>query len=333
MGRRHAARGKKKRKLEDGGASRADDAQELPPPQDDEGNGEEDASATERDETVEVAEGIPVLPRPVDGRKQPRAIFVLERACLEVGKVASKEQTSTNLLFLKQHYLQSTAVEFVNYLFALNLPVLAVYPNGIKIVSSANLMCLWCTMQILNSDDHANYLMKHNRNPADYRPDIIYQALLAVLDSPLTKAGRLQAVYVRTEKGVLFEVSPNVRLPRTFKRFCGLMSQLLQKLSIAAVGTHEKLLNVIKNPVTQYLPVGSRKIGLSYSADKSVKLNDYVAESSDDEALVFVVGAMAHGKVDSAYTDDYIQISSSPLSAACCLGKICTALEQKWDIQ
>ncbi|KAI4970351.1 ribosomal RNA small subunit methyltransferase nep-1-like [Hordeum vulgare subsp. vulgare] len=278
MGRRHAARGKKKRKLEDGGASRADDAQELPPPQDDEGNGEEDASATERDETVEVAEGIPVLPRPVDGRKQPRAIFVLERACLEVGKVGK-------------------------------------------------------TMQILNSDDHANYLMKHNRNPADYRPDIIYQALLAVLDSPLTKAGRLQAVYVRTEKGVLFEVSPNVRLPRTFKRFCGLMSQLLQKLSIAAVGTHEKLLNVIKNPVTQYLPVGSRKIGLSYSADKSVKLNDYVAESSDDEALVFVVGAMAHGKVDSAYTDDYIQISSSPLSAACCLGKICTALEQKWDIQ
>uniref|UniRef100_A0A453SVS1 tRNA/rRNA methyltransferase SpoU type domain-containing protein n=2 Tax=Aegilops tauschii subsp. strangulata TaxID=200361 RepID=A0A453SVS1_AEGTS len=108
---------------------------------------------------------------------------------------------------------------------------------------------------------------------------------------------------------------------------------LLQKLSITAVGRREKLLNVIKNPVTQYLPVGSRKIGLSYSADKSVKLNDYVAEFSDDEALVFVVGAMAHGKIDSAYTDDQIQISSYPLSAAWCLGKICTALEQKWDIQ
>ena len=89
----------------------------------------------------------------------------------------------------------------------------------------------------------------------------------------------------------------------------------MQKLSITAVGRREKLLNVIKNPDTQYLPVGVRKIGdkiiyllklyldqirmlidvffwslgLSYSADKSVKLNDYVAESSDDEALVFVV--------------------------------------------
>ena len=38
-------------------------------------------------------------------------------------------------------------------------------------------------------------------------------------------------------------------------------AQLLQKLSITAVGKREKLLNVIKNPVTQYLPVGVRKIG------------------------------------------------------------------------
>lgn len=37
--------------------------------------------------------------------------------------------------------------------------------------------------------------------------------------------------------------------------------QLLQKLSISAVGKREKLMRVIKNPVTQYLPVNSRKIG------------------------------------------------------------------------
>jgi hypothetical protein len=38
-------------------------------------------------------------------------------------------------------------------------------------------------------------------------------------------------------------------------------AQMLQKLSITAVGKREKLLNVIKNPVTSYLPVGARKIG------------------------------------------------------------------------
>ena len=132
----------------------------------------------------------------------------------------------------------------------------------------------------------------------------ILQALLAIFDSPLTKAGSLQAVYVRTEKGVLFEIKPHVRMPRTFKLFCGLMckilinlytlwslcvcfisvvlmcgqlfniaAQLLQKLSITAVGKREKLLNVVKNPVTHYLPVGARKIGESlYCLSKHVSL-------------------------------------------------------------
>lgn len=134
-----------------------------------------------------------------------------------------------------------------------------------------------------------------------------------ILDSPFNKAGRLRAVYVRTEKGVLFEVKPHARMPRTYKRFAGLMCkssyfdpntphtfstsfslfyvegvidflfclvllfllfffffyhllmivsvQLLQKLSISAAGKREKLLRVIKNPVTQYFPLNSRKIG------------------------------------------------------------------------
>ncbi|CAD6243162.1 unnamed protein product [Miscanthus lutarioriparius] len=285
MVRPYAVKGrKKKRKLEEASASDAappaEEAEELPPPEvgsGEEKSSEEDEAAAGKEEQA-AADGLPILPRTVDGKRQPGAIFVLERACLEVGKVGK-------------------------------------------------------TMQILNSDDHANYLRKQNRNPADYRPDIIHQALLAIFDSPLTKAGRLQAVYVRTEKGVLFEIKPHVRMPRTFKRFCGLMSQLLQKLSITAVGKREKLLNVVKNPVTRYLPVGARKIGLSFSAEKSVNLFDYVAKSSDDEPLVFVVGAMAHGKIDKEYTDDYIQICNYPLSAACCLNRICSALEQKWNIR
>ncbi|XWS59019.1 hypothetical protein CRYUN_Cryun08bG0084900 [Craigia yunnanensis] len=81
--------------------------------------------------------------------------------------------------------------------------------------------------QLLNSDDHANFLRKNKKNPADYRPDIVHQALLAILDSPVNKAGRLQAVYVRTEKGVLFEVKPHVRIPRTYKRFSGIICKFI----------------------------------------------------------------------------------------------------------
>ncbi|KAF5774626.1 putative tRNA (pseudouridine(54)-N(1))-methyltransferase [Helianthus annuus] len=186
--------------------------------------------------------------------------------------------------------------------------------------------------QLLNSEDHANFLKKNNRNPAEYRPDISHQAILNILDSPLNKAGKLKALYVRTEKGVLIEIKPHVRIPRTFKRFAGIMLQLLQKLSISAVGKREKLLRVIKNPVTQYLPVNSRKIGFSHSSEKLVDMHDYVATVDNDATLVFVVGAMAHGKIECDYIEDFISISGYPLSAAYCITRITNALERKHGI-
>jgi hypothetical protein len=47
---------------------------------------------------------------------------------------------------------------------------------------------------------------------------------------------------------VLIQVNPKVRLPRTFKRFCGLMVQLLQKLSIRATNGPDKLMRVGARP-------------------------------------------------------------------------------------
>lgn len=186
--------------------------------------------------------------------------------------------------------------------------------------------------QLLNCDDHANFLRKHKRDPALLRPDIVHQALLAILDSPLNKAGKLKGLYVMTDSKVLIQVNPHIRIPRTFKRFCGLMVQLLQKLSIRATNGPEKLLRVVKQPVTNHLPVGARRIGLSYSAPKVIKLHDYVAAMGLKSKMVFVVGAMAHGKIEADYIEDLIAVSEYPLSAACCIGRICNAIEQQFKI-
>ncbi|CAK9322770.1 unnamed protein product [Citrullus colocynthis] len=186
--------------------------------------------------------------------------------------------------------------------------------------------------QLLNSDDHSNFLRRNNRNPGDYRPDILHQALLAIFDSRIAKAGRLKVVYVKTEKGLLIEIKPYVRLPRTQKRFYGVMLQLLQKLSITAAGKREKLFRVIKNPVAQYLPANSHKMGFSHSSDKLVKMRNYLDGVKDDVDLVFVVGAMAHGKIETDYTDDLLAISEYPLSASCCIADICKDLAEKWNV-
>lgn len=74
----------------------------------------------------------------------------------------------------------------------------------------------------MNSDDHRHQLVKHGRDVSSARPDISHQCLMMVLDSPLNRAGMLQ-VYIHTAKNVLIEVNPHLRIPRTFKRFCGLI--------------------------------------------------------------------------------------------------------------
>ena len=41
-------------------------------------------------------------------------------------------------------------------------------------------------------------------------------------------------MYIHTAKNVLIEVNPQTRIPRTFKRFAGLIVQLLHKFSVKA---------------------------------------------------------------------------------------------------
>lgn len=81
--------------------------------------------------------------------------------------------------------------------------------------------------ELLNCDDHTNILRKYNRDPGSCRPDITHQSLLMLMDSPLNRAGLLQ-VYIRTEKNVLIEINPQTRIPRTFKRFAGLMGKKIR---------------------------------------------------------------------------------------------------------
>ncbi|KAJ2861295.1 18S rRNA pseudouridine methyltransferase [Coemansia erecta] len=187
--------------------------------------------------------------------------------------------------------------------------------------------------QLLNCDDHQGILARMGRDIAESRPDITHQCLLTLLDSPLNKTGRLQ-VYIHTKNDVLIEISPQVRIPRTFKRFSGLMVQLLHKMSIRSVNGHEKLLKVIKNPASQYFPPNSFKITFSYDAP-TVHLQTWMRRKlSPGQNLVVAIGALAHGKDDFAdsYVDEKIGISEYPLSASVACGKLTCALEDIWGI-
>ncbi|CAH1785362.1 unnamed protein product, partial [Owenia fusiformis] len=183
--------------------------------------------------------------------------------------------------------------------------------------------------ELLNCDKHKHLMKKYKKDTSKCRPDITHQCLLMLMDSPLNRAGLLQ-VYIHTEKNVLIEINPQTRIPRTFDRFCGLMVQLLHKLSIRASEGPTKLLKVIKNPITDHLPTGCMKICMSYASTEVV---DPATLVPPDKPIVFVIGAMAHGKVDVDYTSKDLSISNYPLSGALTCAKVCSAFEDKWGVR
>ncbi|XP_038075787.1 ribosomal RNA small subunit methyltransferase NEP1-like [Patiria miniata] len=182
--------------------------------------------------------------------------------------------------------------------------------------------------ELLNCDRHRHLMKKFYRDPKDCRPDITHQCLLMLFDSPLNRAGLLQ-VFVHTDKNVLIQINPQTRIPRTFDRFCGLMVQLLHKMSISASDGPQKLLKVVKNPVSDHLPTGCKKIGTSFSATKCVNPREL---ASTEEPVVIVIGAMAHGKVDVDYIEEEVAVSLYPLSAALTCAKICSGFEEAWGV-
>lgn len=182
--------------------------------------------------------------------------------------------------------------------------------------------------QLMNCDDHLSVMRKHSKNPEDYRPDIIHQELMAVLDSPLNKAG-LVKVYIHTDKNVLIEINPATRIPRTFKRFSGLMVQLLHKLKIRSADGKDVLLKVIKNPISRHLPAGAVCYGFS---QKGVlhKPSHFANKLPENGPIVLILGAMATGSInnnDHPYMQEVISISQYPLSGVVAINRVLGAIE------
>jgi len=184
--------------------------------------------------------------------------------------------------------------------------------------------------ELVSADTHRGILKKFKKEPGEYRPDIAHQCLLTLLDSPLNKAGHLQ-IFVHTERNVLIEVSPHTRIPRTYHRFAGLMVQLLHKLKIRASDGPEVLLKVIKNPITNHLPAGAKKIGTSVTG-KLVDLKEYVPTLPQDQPVVYMFGSHASGPAVVDWTEETIALSKYPLSAATAIGRLLNSYENHWGI-
>lgn len=95
--------------------------------------------------------------------------------------------------------------------------------------------------------------------------------------------------------------------------------QLLDKMRIRSTTGDESLLKVVKNPVTDHLPIGAHVFGTSVTGtlvdpiDFVSVLSETTDKNTNTDSFVFVFGAIAHGHLDLDYVEDMVSFSQYPV--------------------
>lgn len=160
------------------------------------------------------------------------------------------------------------------------------------------------------------------------RPDIIHLTLLEALGAPLNLEGLLR-VYVHTYNNHIITFKPEIRLPRNFNRFIGLMEQLFEKRKVPPEGdalmtlqdgSLEKLLGGVK-------PKHSVVLTRNGQPEPPFKLAERLAKY---EELVVVVGGFPQGHISEQslrLINEQISIDPSGLDAGIATSRLLSAYE------
>lgn len=136
-------------------------------------------------------------------------------------------------------------------------------------------------------------------NPKLGRPDIVHLTLLSLFSLPREL---IDEIYLHTVDGKMIWVSKEVRLPKNYFRFLGLISQLLREGRVPPQG--EPLMKVVDKSLTEV--VGGKLI-LFDEKGRKVKLKE-VCEFVD--GMFLGIGAFPHGE----FSEDVIRIAKDRIS-------------------
>ena len=138
------------------------------------------------------------------------------------------------------------------------------------------------------------------------RPDIVHFSLLTALSTPLFLERKLD-VYVSTIGNKLIFISKELRVPKSYFRFEGLMMNLFRDKIIDDPNSSKKLLELKENinfkEIISQIVKPNKVIGLS---TKGIRSNPFqiIADSVEDKNknYCFVVGGFQRGHFQEAIT-------------------------------
>ena len=154
---------------------------------------------------------------------------------------------------------------------------------------------------LLDQTHHGQSMTKLSDGERRGRPDITFLSLMSILETPLCKEGLL-TVHLHLQDGRIIEVKPDVRLPRNYDRFVGLMEQLLLKGRVPPQG--DILLQIHESSLEDLLlklksDSDNTKTLLAIEGGKQTALEDLRELLPQDPSVPVIVGigAFPHGNL------------------------------------
>lgn len=134
------------------------------------------------------------------------------------------------------------------------------------------------------------------------RPDIIHILLLVALDSILNRSGEFR-IFIHTRNDDCISVNPEVRLPRAYNRFSGLMENLFKKGEIVSEGN--TLLKITKSSLRDIVESqGKGRLIILSPSGKNEKLHNIIAGNDD---VTVLMGGFSEGD----YISDVYSLADS----------------------
>lgn len=161
------------------------------------------------------------------------------------------------------------------------------------------------------------------------RPDILHQALLLIQGSLLAR-NNLVKTYIHTVSDLVIDVDPEIRPPRNYDNFIGLMSQLFEVGRVPPVG---KPLMRFVNGINYVLSIESpdRKILLDdVRGGKEVSLKSFIDYVRNFKRPLIMIGAFPRGSFEERtyrLADDVLKIGKYVMDTSSILCRLLTALE------
>jgi len=154
---------------------------------------------------------------------------------------------------------------------------------------------------ILDAARHKPFMVNFKLKNKDKRgrPDILHRFLLLSLGSLASKKEKLQ-LYVHTMLDRVFKANHDVRFPRNYNRFIGLIEQLMVTKQVPPKG--EALIQIKKQPLEELLnEIKPKKVILLSETGTPVKINEYLKtlDNLSEENYVFLIGGFPFGDFTS----------------------------------